>query len=288
MRDVLDTLALSRARPALHAPGSHPLWTDPYLSLGMLRAHLDAEHDAASRRPGTIDASVAWLSNRLPPGARVLDLGCGPGLYTERLATGGFDVTGVDFSVRSIEHARSQGSAVRYLLGDYREIDLAERFDAVLLIYLDLGTFSPSDARRILARVRRWLAPNGVFIFDVATPGHRQGSELRRDWGVETSGFWADQPHAWLRRTLRYGELTYLDEHFVVTADEVRVYRVWERCFTEATIRAELAESGFAVRSVHGDLAGAPYAADTSTVIGVVASPTSPVQGGTSTADSDR
>jgi SAM-dependent methyltransferase len=44
--------------------------------------------DAASRRPDTIDRSVDWLSNHLNlrRGGRVLDLGCGPGLYAERLA----------------------------------------------------------------------------------------------------------------------------------------------------------------------------------------------------------
>lgn len=258
--------------PALFAPGTHPLWTDPHIAQGMLRAHLDPTHDAASRRPETIARTVEWIGRRLPKGARILDLGCGPGLYAERFAAGGFQVTGVDWSEVSIGYARSRRSTARYVLGDYRRVPLAEKFDAVLLIYLDLGTFPPEDVRLILERVHAWLVPGGVFIFDVATPARRAGSEGRRDWGVADSGFWSSAPHLWLTRTLRYQPgPAYLDEHRVITARESRVYRVWERCYEPGTIEAPLAAAGFRVESLHGDLAGAPYRPATSAALGVVA-----------------
>ena len=271
--ELLLRLVAGRERPRPHAAGTHQLWTDPHISQGMLDAHLDPVHDRASRRPATIDATVAWLAGWAPAGARILDLGCGPGLYVERLAAAGFDVTGVDFSARSIAYARARPGA-RYVLGDYREIELDGTFDVILMVYLDFGTHSPANTRRILGRVRRWLVPDGAFVFDVAAPGHRQGSEARRDWGVEDRGFWSAAPHAWLARTLRYDDgPTYLDEHTVITASEVRVYRTWERCFTPESIRADLAEAGFRIRSMHGDLTGTPYDPTTSRTIGFVASP---------------
>lgn len=272
--DLLLQLAASRERPGLHATGTHALWVDPHISRGMLDAHLDPLHDRASRRPATIDATVAWLAGWAPAGARILDLGCGPGLYVERLAAAGFDVTGVDFSPRSLAYARARPGGARYVLGDYREIELDETFDVILMVYLDFGTHSPADTSRILGRIRRWLVPQGAFVFDVAAPGNRQGSETRRDWGVEDRGFWSAEPHAWLARTLRYDHgPTYLDEHTVITATQVRLYRTWERCFTPETIRADLAKAGFTIRSMHGDLTGTSYDPTTSTTIGVVASP---------------
>lgn len=280
VHDLLTGLLAGQPIPRPHATGSHPLWTDPHISRSMLRAHLDPEQDAASRRPEAIDACVAWLAGQLPAGARVLDLGCGPGLYAERLARAGFEVTGVDFSAGSLEYARRHTGGVRYLLGDYRDIVLDETFDAVLLIYLDLGALCPADAGVVLGRVRRWLAPDGVFFCDLATARQRTGSEDRRDWGVATEGFWADRPHAWLARTLRYpgdpehpGCPTYLDEYVVVTADESRVYRVWERCFTPEAVRAEFGRAGLSLRSVYGDLAGSPYLPDASPVLGLAATP---------------
>src|SRR5690242_3531145 len=84
--------------PVLFAPGAPRFWTDPHIAGQMLAAHLDPSTDAASRQPATIDAEVAWLVARLglQAGGRVLDLGCGPGLYSRRLAERGLAVTGVD------------------------------------------------------------------------------------------------------------------------------------------------------------------------------------------------
>ena len=77
-----------------------------------------------------------------------------------------------------------------------------------------------------------------------------------------------------MSRTLRYEPgPTYLDPHVVVTTDEMRIYRVWERCFTEAAIRTELAAAGLAVHSVHGDLTGARYDPERSPLLGVLATP---------------
>jgi SAM-dependent methyltransferase len=238
----------------------------------MLAAHLDPTHDAASRRPEVIDRTVAWIGSRLQKGARILDLGCGPGLYAGRLASAGFDVTGVDWSEVSIGYARSQSSSPRYLLGDYLRIGLDETFDAVLMIYLDFGTFGPAAVLRLLDRVHAWLVPAGVFIFDVATPARRAGSEDRRDWRAAEAGFWSSEPYLSLMRTLRYEEgPVYLDEHVVITASEERIYRVWERCYEPATIGAALAGAGFRVEGTYGDLEGAPYWPGASAALGVVA-----------------
>jgi trans-aconitate methyltransferase len=54
----------------------------------MLAFHLDGEIDVSSRRTGFIDNSVRWLQEHfeLSNSSRVIDFGCGPGLYTSRIA----------------------------------------------------------------------------------------------------------------------------------------------------------------------------------------------------------
>jgi len=99
---MLNQLLASLRKPALWQRSSEPLWDDDHISRQMLAAHLDPDLDAASRRHDVIDRSVAWLGSVIPAGGRVLDLGCGPGLYTSRLAAMGYDVTGIDYSRRSI------------------------------------------------------------------------------------------------------------------------------------------------------------------------------------------
>jgi len=105
---ALEALGRLQDRPDLYSPGEEQFWTDPHIAEQMLAAHLDPSNDAASRRPETIDREVDWLVTALglKDGDRVLDLGCGPGLYSTRLARRGLQVTGVDFSANSIEYAR--------------------------------------------------------------------------------------------------------------------------------------------------------------------------------------
>ena len=59
------------------------IWTDPSISPRMHEAHLDPASDAASYRPERREKICLHLMNKLnlQKGSRLLDLGCGPGLY---------------------------------------------------------------------------------------------------------------------------------------------------------------------------------------------------------------
>ena len=71
-------------------------WDDPHVSGQMLVHHLDPVSDRASRPHAVIERSVRWLVPELGlrAGDRVLDLGCGPGLYAAALAREGIEVLG--------------------------------------------------------------------------------------------------------------------------------------------------------------------------------------------------
>ncbi len=105
------------------------LWNDPHISKQMLETHLKEDVDLASRRMTFIEKSVAWIVHRfaVSEGTRVCDFGCGPGLYTIRLAETGAKVTGLDFSERSIAYARNaaqeKGLAIDYVLTNYLDYE---------------------------------------------------------------------------------------------------------------------------------------------------------------------
>ena len=79
------------------------LWTDEYVSEQMLSYHLNEEVDLSSRNAKFINRSVEWIASHfnIEAGMKIADFGCGPGLYTTKLAQRKADVTGIDFSKRS-------------------------------------------------------------------------------------------------------------------------------------------------------------------------------------------
>lgn len=276
----LDLEALGRltTRPPRFAPHEARFWDDPYISRQMLAAHLDPNTDAASRRPQIIDRTVDWLVSHLSlrPGQQVLDLGCGPGLYCERLARRGLAVTGVDFSANSIEyairHAREANLDITYVCQDYLTLDYRERFDAICLIYYDFGVLPPPDRDELLTRVRRALAPAGAFVFDVQTPDYPARPDGQTEWAVHAGGFWKPGPYLELTRYFQYPETSAeLRQTVVVEADgRASVYRIWNHRYTVGSSTRALEAQGLRVESVWGDLMGQPYAAG-SEALGVVA-----------------
>ena len=78
------------------------------------------------------------LEKKLPRGAAVLDLGCGPGWSTLFLAQAGYEAVGVDIAERMIEIARDrserENTPAAFHVADIEELDLEKRdFDGVVL-----------------------------------------------------------------------------------------------------------------------------------------------------------
>jgi 2-polyprenyl-3-methyl-5-hydroxy-6-metoxy-1,4-benzoquinol methylase len=96
--------------PEPWAEGEKIPWNDEQFSRRMLGEHLSQEHDLASRRSSIIDQHVDWIHRCVLSGrpTRILDLGCGPGLYASRLSRLGHRCVGIDFSPSSTAHAREQ------------------------------------------------------------------------------------------------------------------------------------------------------------------------------------
>ncbi len=267
----LDQLKPFLEKPAPFTPGEPLFWDDPHISAQMLKAHLDPTNDLASRRPETIDHSVDWLIKILDlrPGKALLDLGCGPGLYALRFARRGLQVTGVDYSRRSIDYASAQAREhtldIRYRYQNYLELTDTAQFDTVLLIYGDYCPLSPGQRAQLLGNVRRALKPGGYFALDVTTPAHRQKHRSQNRWYLAETGFWKPGPHLVLETGFDYpDESIFLDQAIVIEeGGKTSVYRMWFQDFTRETITQELERGGFTVQSVWSDLAGTPYAADT-------------------------
>lgn len=250
------------------------LWTRPHLARQMLMYHLNQDTDLASQRFESIDQVVEWIDAQLGLSKKkVCDLGCGPGLYTDRFASIGAEVTGVDFSRHSLDFAETEGShAVRYVEADYLSDDLPTGFDVVTLIYTDLCALSSAQRARLLGRMREMLNPGGHIVLDVAGIGSFLPKEETTVIEYKLmDGFWSPGDYVGIQQTFLYpAEHLSLDRYLIAEPNETWQVYNWIQHFTPDCIESELQKAGFQIEHMTGDLSGTPLNSE-SPLIGVVA-----------------
>ena len=137
-----------------------------------------AEWYVAHRSPEVGVAEVEALIQTLPPGARVLDLGCGDGEPLSRcLAQGGAELTGLDSSAVMVARYRARFPGVRAVRARAQHASFsAGAFEAVVAWGV-LFHLSEAGQRAVLEKVSTWLVPGGRFLFTSGTEaGEREGT----------------------------------------------------------------------------------------------------------------
>ncbi len=126
---------------------------------------------------------------QLPPGATVLDVGCGPGWLTEYFARMGYRATGVDISPDMIDIARRRirqlafprgglGVEASFVVMDSEAFDLGQQFDAAV-IYDALHHFA--DERAVLRNVFAHLKPGGRLFLKEPLEHHPDAPETQME-----------------------------------------------------------------------------------------------------------
>lgn len=256
--------------PVFSAYTAKELWTDPHLAEQMLAYHLDPDLDVASRNHRFIERSVSWLNRsfELSSGKQVLDLGCGPGLYSNRLAAVGANVTAVDFSGPSLEHARSiarrESLDVEFLRADYLDLEAPGTFDLVILIYCDFCALSPSQRQTLLSFSEKCLVPGGRLVFDVFSMAHFDELEEEAHYQPEPGGgFWSSDPYYLFSTRFKYrNEGVYLDRHAIVEEARCREIFNWIQCYEPEGLAREMGKNGWEVMEILGTVAGDGYDPD--------------------------
>lgn len=260
-------------KPDLYAESTSKFWDDEHISKGMLEAHLHPKWEAASRGHDFIDKSVEWIENIIPSfNKNLLDLGCGPGLYAERLYEKGYEVTGIDFSKRSIEYAKDKASQknqnINYIYKNYLEINYKNKFDIVTLIYCDFVVLSDNNREILLKKVYNSLKSGGKFVFDVFTSKEFENKTESNTWYIsEEGGFWKPDKHLCLQSHFIYEGGVRLDQNVIIDKDgKVDIIRNWYKEFTKDAITCEVKEAGFKQIDIYSDVTGTPYSDESKTI----------------------
>jgi SAM-dependent methyltransferase len=108
--------------------------------------------------------ATQWIIDRLAPGGRVLDIGCGTGVPTAGMLTeSGIDVVGIDVSVEMVQLARRNVPSARFVAMDMLELDSSlGDFDAAVAFF-SLLMLRRADIPLVLRRIRGALRPGGFL-----------------------------------------------------------------------------------------------------------------------------
>lgn len=270
---MYKTLVSMLEKPPLYSKTTIPFWDDEHISKQMLKAHLDPDFEGASRKLSFIEKSVSWIREIVPSAdyRQLIDIGCGPGIYAEKFAEAGYQVTGIDFSRRSIDYAISsadkKNADICYLCQNYLQLDLKKTFDFATMIYCDYGALSTTDRKLLMQTVYNCLRPGGKFLLDVFSNVPYERFTEAQTWEFcEHGSFWSEDPHIAFHGNYKYPDNATLEHTAIVSQNTVRNYYLWNTYFTQEALRNEAAGTGFKVCGIFGDMAGAVYTEKSPTI----------------------
>ncbi|MHA4413932.1 class I SAM-dependent methyltransferase [Bacillus cereus] len=259
MNNLLNQLQV----PSRFEQTDNIFWQDPYIAKKLLEAHLSSDIEGASRSLSFIDRSIDFIQQVAPQKyyQKVLDLGCGPGLYSERLAQKGYKVTGIDFSENSIRYATEQAKKldydIEYRYKNYLELNYSNIYDLALLIYCDYGALAPENRNILLSNIWNSLKNGGQLLLDVFSQNKFDQFKEEQYWSFnENGGFWSKDSYIAIGRNLKYPDRVTLEQTTVVTDDKIETYNIWYQFFTKELFIKEVTAVGFTVKEIFDDVSG--------------------------------
>lgn len=199
----------------------------------------------------------------------LLDLACGTGSVSVRLAKKGYEVIGVDLSPEMLSEAQnkaySAGQNILFLCQDMTALDLYGTVDAAVCT-LDGLCHLPNEESvfAALQKVSLFMNPGGVFLFDVNSVYKHRAVLGNNTFVYDTDDVYC----VWQNTLLSDGVTVQMDLDFFEPVSDAGDYvrqseRFTERAYPKETLEAMLKKAGFTVLDVFDGYSGKP-AHDTS------------------------
>jgi SAM-dependent methyltransferase len=191
---------------------------------------------------------------------RVLDLGCGTGLFARQLAGQGHRVTGLDPAAAMIDWARAQDSAglITWHVGRMDDLPQGARFDVVVMTGHAFQCLTTDDAvRAAMAGVRARLAPGGRFMFESRNPMAREWTRWTPDV-VDVVHDAAGNPARVFTEVLAAEGRVVTFRNYFIFQDATLLSDSTLLFLSRPEIERHLAEAGFTRVELFGDWSGQP------------------------------
>jgi len=257
------------------------LWADEHTSKQMLEYHLNESIDVSSRNKSFIERSVGWIVTQFGVNDKteIADFGCGPGLYTTRLAERGAIVTGIDFSKNSIMYAKQVAEEedlnIDYTHANYLDFETSKKFDLIIMIMCDFCALSPEQRKLMLTKFFSLLKPGGSVLLDVySLNSFNQKVESATYEFNQLNSFWSPEDYYCFVNTFKYEEeKVTLDKYTIIEKSCTRIVYNWLQYFSKDSLQDEFEENGFKVEDFYSDVAGSSFDPETSEIAVVAKKP---------------
>lgn len=194
------------------------------------------------------------------PGNTVLDLACGTGSLTKELALRGYEMIGADRSPEMLAEAAEKNRGVSpvepiFLCQSMEKLDLYGTIDACVCC-LDSVNYvtDPKKLARAFQRVRLFLTPGGLFLFDINSPEKLEGldGQVFLDETEDTYCVWRTEFSKRSRICSYFMDIFRLDPATERWDRGEELHR--ERAYTVTELTAMLEEAGFTDIRTFGEL----------------------------------
>lgn len=256
--NIIDII--NRKTPAQSVNSDNALpWQRKDFSERMLKEHLMQEHDMASRNIELIKKQVDWIHTVIlkEQSSKILDLCCGPGLYTNMLAKNGHRCKGIDFSPFAIEYAHITKIELmldcEYVLSDIRHIDYGKDFDLGMLLFGELNTKTKEEASGILKNMNAALKEGGLALLELFSYDTiEELGAFQPSWSSENESSFSAKPHIILKDYEWVHNDSYsVCRYYIIHSENQRVELYTERiqAYTYGEYEELMAKNGFSIVS---------------------------------------
>jgi len=205
------------------------------------------------------DVEQILTSMPLPPGASVLDVGCGVGRHALAFAHRGFQVTGIDRMCDYLESARARAQDqkvdIEFTRADMRQFRREHAFDLAVNLLTSFGYFDdPEDDLRVLANIQASLKPGGSVVIELMGREVLARVFRERDWQETPDGT------ILLEERKVTCDWMWIDLRWMIFRDGAqKEHRFRLRLYSATELKDLLTRAGFVDVRAYGSLSGGPY-----------------------------
>ncbi|KAA3662165.1 MAG: class I SAM-dependent methyltransferase [Chloroflexi bacterium] len=146
------------------------------------------------------------LLEKLPKGAKVLELGCGSGIPTTKQLAKRFDVTGVDISAQQVALARQKVPEAKFIHADMTKLNFKKNsFDAITAFYSIIHVPRQEHAN-LLYKIASWLCPGGLLVITMGANSNE--TQFNENWLGGLPMYWSNFDSKTNRRLVKETGLT--------------------------------------------------------------------------------